>query len=192
MLFYLPGCPRTPFGAVPVLKIWVLYRAKRGLDMKRAFDEEFIRFLVTPQPYRLFCDDILREFTPKEFVGLVSDLFRQLGCSVMTGPEGADEAIDILCKAPEGDYIVQCKKWKAKVGVATVREVYGAAVKYQAKGAFIVTVGEFTSTAADFLIDLRPPPVRLIDGKELFDLMNQHMPTVVADIQDGLWESHRE
>ena len=151
---------------------------------------EFVKMLLTPQPYMIF-RDILQKFTPKEFVGLVSDLFQQLGGTVMTGPEGADEAIDILFKTPEGDYIVQCKRWKAKVGVPTVREVYGAAVKHQAKGAFIVTVSEFTDTAKWFITDLRPPPVRLIDGKELFDLMNQHMPTVVADILEGRWKSHR-
>lgn len=148
---------------------------------------EWIRSLVQPQPYVIFCD-ILRKYTPKEFVGVVSDLFQQLGYSVMTGPAGADEVMDILCKTPEGDYIVQCKRWKAKVGVATVREVYGATVKHQAKGAFIVTVSEFTDIAKRFIKDLPPPRVRLIDGKELFDLMNQHMPTVVADIRNGLWK----
>ena len=152
--------------------------------------EEWIRSLTKPQPYRLFCD-LLRKLTPSEFVGLVSDLFQRMGANVKISPAGADEAIDILCKTPEGDYIVQCKRWKAKVGVATVREVYGAAVKCQAKGAFIVTVSEFTDTAENFTIDL-PPPVKLIDGKELFDLMNQYMPTVVADIRNGLWKSHRE
>ena len=151
---------------------------------------EFMHYLVTPQPYMVFCD-ILRKFTPKEFVSLVADLFREMGGNVTLGAAGPNEVIDILCKTAEGDYIVQCKKWKAKVGVPVVREVFGAAVKRQAKGVFIVAASEFTSTAVDFLIDLRPPPVRLIDGKELFDLMNQHMPSVVADIQEGIWKSQK-
>lgn len=152
--------------------------------------QEFIRSLLRPQPYRIFCDKLLK-LTPKEFVRLVSDLFRQMGDNVMTGPEGADEAIDILCKTPEGDYVVQCKRWKAKVGVPTVREVYGAALKHRALGVFIVTVSKFTPKARGFIVDLPPPPVRLIDGEKLFDLMNQYMPTVVADIRDGRWKSHR-
>jgi restriction system protein len=143
--------------------------------------QEFIRSLLQPQPYMLFCDK-LRKFTSKEFIRLVSDLFRQFCDNAIIGPAGADEAIDILCKTSEGEYIVQCKRWQKKVGVPTVREVYGAAVKHQALGAFIVTISEFTSAARWFIIDLRPPPVRFIDGKELFDLMNQHLPTVVADI----------
>lgn len=148
--------------------------------------QEWVRSLLRPLPYMLFCDK-LREFTPEEFVRLVSDLLRQMGADVKIGPVGADEAIDMLL---DGDYVVQCKKWKAKVGVATVREVYGAAVKHQVKGAVIVTVSEFTIKAERFLIDLRPP-IGLIDGKELFALMNQHMPNVVADIQEGIWKSHR-
>jgi len=135
----------------------------------------------------LFCDK-LREFTPQEFVSLVSDLFRQMGGDTEIGPVGANGAIDIFLG---GDYIVQCKKWKAKVGVATVREVYGAAVKQRAKGAFIVAVSEFTDAANNFLIDLPPPTIRLIDGKKLFDLMNQHIPSVVADIQEGIWKSQK-
>lgn len=163
---------------------------------------EFIRSQLRSQylrlwpPYCLFRDK-LREFTSKEFEILVSDLFRQLGCNdVKISPAGADGATDILCKTSEGDYIVQCKKWKAKVGVATVREVYGAAVNRQAKGAFIVTVSKFTriAIAEKVKINLHPPPapqVLLIDGLYLFDLMNQHMPSVVADIQEGIWKSQK-
>ena len=151
-------------------------------EMDSYLGEECLRSLT--QPYILFCDK-LQEFTPNEFVRLVSDLFRQMGHDAKTGPVGANEAIDIWL---DGDYIVQCKKWKANVGEPTVREVYGAAVKHQAKGVFIVAVSEFTDKAKSFVIDLRPPPVRLIDGKELFDLMNQYMPSVVADIQEGIWK----
>ncbi len=172
---------------------------------------ESIRSLLEPQPYMVFCDK-LREFTSREFESLVADLFREMGADATLSKNGPDEAIDILCKTAEGDYIVQCKKWKGKkVGVKVVREVYGVAKKKQAKGAFIVTVSEFTDKAVEFTIDRPPstiadrllligseepfnlinPPVGLIDGKELFDLMNQHMPTIVTDIIKGRRKSHR-
>jgi restriction system protein len=143
--------------------------------------DEFIRMLVTPQPYMIFCDR-LRELTPKGFETLIEQLLRQMGLNVLPGGAGPDEAIDLVCEIPGGGIIiVQCKKWKRKVGVPIVREVFGAAIKHQAAGAIIVTVGEFTDPAKEFTIDLRIP-LRLIDGKELFELMNQHMPNRVADI----------
>jgi len=152
--------------------------------------EEWLRSLLRPMPYMLFCDK-LRKFTSKEFEMLVSDLFRQLGGDVEVGPAGANEGIDILGRFTDGDFIIQCKKWKAKVGEPTVREVYGVAVKHQVKGAIIVTTSKFTREAEEFRLDLRPPAVGLIDGKELFALMNQHMPAVVADIQKGIWKSQK-
>jgi len=147
--------------------------------------EEFERMVTQPLPYELFCDQ-LRKFTPKEFVGLVFDLLRQMGVNdAKTGPVGANGAIDILL---DGDCIVQCKKWKAKVGVAIVREVLGAAVDKKVKGAIIVAVSEFTSKAQNFA-KKTSPPVGLVNGNKLFYLMNQHMPRVVADIQEGIWKS---
>lgn len=151
---------------------------------------KFARMIMTPAPYMIFCARLL-EFTPKQFERLVSDLFRQMGADPIIGPVGANGAIDILLEFDDGDFIIQCKKWKAKVGVGTVREAYGAAVKHQVKGAFIVTTSEFTHDAKWFPIDLRPPSVALIDGKKLFDLMKQHMPSVVADIQEGIWRSQK-
>ncbi|GAI19820.1 unnamed protein product [marine sediment metagenome] len=150
--------------------------------------QEWWRSLLRPIPYRVFCDK-LREFTSREFEKLVSDLFRQLGADPKISPAGANEGIDILLRFTDGDFMIQCKKWKKRVGEPTVREVYAAAAKHKVKGAIIVTTSEFTIKAMEFLIDLRPPPVGLIDGKKLFDLMNQHMPSVVADIQEGIWKS---
>ena len=105
-----------------------------------------------------------------------------MGLSVSPSKAGPDKAIDLVCESPEiGTIIVQCKKWKGKVGVPTVREVFGAAIKHQAAAAIIVTTGEFTDPAKEFTNDLRIP-LGLVDGKQLFELMNQHMPNRVAEI----------
>ena len=148
---------------------------------------EWILSLLRPMPHRLFCDK-LPKLTSKEFERLVSDFFRNAGGVVEIGPVGANGAIDIFCRFTDGDFIIQCKKWKAKVGEATVREVYGVAEKKKVKGAFIVAASEFTKGAERFVIGLSTP-VGLIDGEELFKLMNQYMPGVVADIQEGIWKS---
>lgn len=143
--------------------------------------DEFIRMLVTPQPYMIFRDR-LRELSPKGFETLIEQLLRQMGLNVLPGGTGPDEAIDLKCETPGGGIImVQCKKWKGKVGVPIVREVFGAAMRHKATGAIIVTLSEFTDPAKEFTIDLRIP-LGLIDGKQLYELMNQHMPNRVAEI----------
>ncbi len=145
-------------------------------DMK-----QFIKSLLRPLPNQIFCDKLLGK-SPKYFEELIADLLRRLGGQVIPGIRGADGGIDLFVKTPQGDYIVQCKRWKRKVGVAVVREVYGIASKSEAKGAFVISVSEFTDAAVYFSENL-DPQVGLIDGRELFYLMTQIMPTVVEDIQ---------
>jgi HJR/Mrr/RecB family endonuclease len=150
---------------------------------------EFIRRLVRPLPYRVFCDKLL-EFNAKEFEGLVADLLGSLGGQVIPSKEGADGGADLLWKISKGEYIVQCKKWEKKVGIPIVREIYGATMKSQTNGAFIVTKSEFTDWAIDFTKDLSPR-VGLIDGRLLFNLLTQIMPSIVEDIQEGRWKRNK-
>ncbi|MBI2916960.1 MAG: restriction endonuclease [Chloroflexi bacterium] len=123
----------------------------------------------------------MRKRTARDFQGVIAQLLREIGGDVTPGPIGADEGVDLLWKATDGEFIVQCKKWKAKVGVPVVREVFGAAMRHKSAGAIIVTTSEFTDAAKDWTIDLRIP-LRLVDGKQLFDLMDQRMPTFVANV----------
>jgi len=144
---------------------------------------KFINYLLTPPPYRIFCDK-LHGFNQQEFIQLISDLFEALGCQVTPGPKGPDETIDLMCETGSGNYTIQCKKWRwdHKVKVKDVREVYGAAVKHKAAGVLIVTTSDFTENARQFSYGLEPPRVGFIDGKQLFDLMKQHLPDVVSRI----------
>lgn len=183
----LPPKPHDEQSLVVFLN-WLLQplKSKRSAhtSLQRPLSEnnaQFIESLVRPLPYHVFCDKLLGE-SPKYFEELIADFLRRLGGQVIPGVRGADGAIDLSVKTPQGDYIVQCKRWKNKVDVAVVREVYGVASKLEAKGAFVISVSEFTDTAAYFSENLNPP-VGLIDGRELFYLMTQIMPSVVEDIQ---------
>ena len=59
--------------------------------------------------------------------------------------------MDLELRVGQDKYLVQCKQWKVyKVGVATVRELYGAMAAEGAVGGFVVASGEFTEDAKRF------------------------------------------
>ena len=114
--------------------------------------------------------DALQGMSWQQFELLVGEGFRRRGYAVTElGGGGADGGVDlVLSKAGEKSF-VQCKQWKAfKVGVATVRELYGVMAAHGAAGGFVVTSGRFTQEASAFA---RGRNVRLIDGPALMQLL---------------------
>lgn len=109
---------------------------------------------------------VLNGMSWQEFEILVGESFRRRGYAVAeTGGGGADGGIDLVLKKDGEKFLVQCKQWKAfKVGVATIRELYGVMAAGGAAGGFVVTSGVFTKEAKDFAEGRN---IDLIDGAEL-------------------------
>ncbi len=97
----------------------------------------------------------LNEMSWPEFEMLVGEAFRRGGYSVTeTGGGGADGGVDLVLRKDGEKYLVQCKQWRAyKVGVTTVRELYGVMAAAGAAGGFVVTSGVFTQEAKSFAED---------------------------------------
>jgi len=102
----------------------------------------------------------------QEFEMLVGEAFRRKGYAVAEiGGGGADGGIDLVLKKSGEKFLVQCKQWKAfKVGVTTVRELYGVMAASGAVGGFVVTSGVFTQEAKTFAAGIN---IELIDGTAL-------------------------
>lgn len=80
--------------------------------------------------------EALQGMSWQQFELLVGEGFRRRGYAVKeVGGGGADGGVDlVLAKAGEKTF-VQCKQWKAfKVGVSTVRELYGVMAAHGAAG----------------------------------------------------------
>jgi restriction system protein len=109
----------------------------------------------------------LNNMSWQQFEALVGEAFRRKGYAVAeTGGGGADGGIDLVLKRGGETFLVQCKQWKAfKVGVTTVRELYGVMVAEGATGGFVVTSGEFKNDAQDFA---RGRNIELVDSKALY------------------------
>lgn len=103
----------------------------------------------------------------QQFEGLVSEFFRRRGYSIkQTGGNGPDGGIDLIAQKGSDNYFVQCKQWRAnKVGVQTVRELYGVISAQGAAGGFVVSAGKFTDEAKKFANGLN---ITLINGRSLY------------------------
>ena len=77
--------------------------------------------------------------------------------------------IHLVLKKEGETFLVQCKQWKAyKVGVSTVRELYGVMAAKGAAGGYVVTSGVFTDEAQAFAAGRN---IKLMDGKALHALI---------------------
>lgn len=114
-------------------------RGRRQLELHRS---------VASDPTR----DSLEKMTWRDFENLAVETFRQQGYRVVErGGSGPDGGVDIELHMGKDKYLVQCKQWKvAKVGVATVRELYGVMTAERAVGGFVVASGQFTEEARNF------------------------------------------
>ena len=120
--------------------------------------------------------DALDGMSWQEFELLVGEAYRLQGYRVTEiGGGGPDGGVDLVLAKGSEKFFVQCKQWKAyKVGVATVRELYGVMAAKGATGGFVVTSGRFTADAKDFA---QGRNIELIDGPRLFALIQQARQT---------------
>ncbi len=123
--------------------------------------------------------DALDGMTWNEFELLVGEAFRRQGYAVTeTGGGGADGGVDLVLSKGGERFLVQCKQWKAfKVGVTTVRELYGVMAARGAAGGYVVTSGQFTDDAREFAAGRN---ITLIDGPALRSLIGGIQPTQAA------------
>lgn len=108
----------------------------------------------------------LEKINWRDFEGLVAECFRQQGYRVVErGGDGPDGGVDLELYMASDKYLVQCKQWKtSKVGVATVRELYGVMTAERAIGGFVVTSGAFTDDAKAFA---EGRSIKLVDARKL-------------------------
>lgn len=73
--------------------------------------------------------------------------FKTLGYSALPTAMSGDYGADIILKKTGEKIVVQCKRYKGKVGVAAVQEVIGAKGYYKADKAMVITNSYYTPNA---------------------------------------------
>ncbi len=112
----------------------------------------------------------IRSLTWRQFEELVAEAYRRQGYTVIENQTiGADGGIDVRLKKDNALHLVQCKNWRInKVGVKTVREMYGVMVAEHASSMKIIISGMFTQEAKSFAHN---KPIDLVDGPQLEKLI---------------------
>lgn len=136
----------------------------------------------------------IRDLPWRQFEELVAEAFRRDGFTVIENAyAGADGGVDIRLRKSGESYLVQCKNWrKQRIGVATVREMFGVLAAESAGGVFIVCSGTFTAEAVRFA---EGKPINLVDGDKLMRMIvrvRRNSPERVCktDVTGQQLESH--
>jgi restriction system protein len=112
----------------------------------------------------------IRTLSWREFEELVGEAYRRLGYTVKENSgSGPDGGVDLTLRKDGDLVLVQCKQWRTmKVGVKTVRELYGVMTAKHASSGSAITSGTFTHEARLFAIN---KPIKLVDGRGLAALV---------------------
>jgi restriction system protein len=104
--------------------------------------------------------------SPRDFERLIGEAFRERGFQVTGfGSRGAEGAADLALVKTGERFLVQFKHWrKHEVGVLAVRELKTALDAVGAQGGYVLTAGEFTREAREFV---RRTRIELIGGRAL-------------------------
>lgn len=155
---------------------------------------------ATPNDYRLDVIELLLKLPPAGFERLAQRILREAGFIqvVVTGSSG-DEGIDgygTLQINPLVSFKVlfQCKRYRKSVSPSHVRDFRGAMAGRADKG-IIITTGTFTAEARREASRDGVPPIELIDGEKLVDML-EHLelglkPVTAYEIDESFFNEFR-
>lgn len=153
-----------------------------GISAYKRHERSELHLGVAKSPSR----SALERMSWGQFERLVGETFRRKGFAVEErGGSGSDGGIDLVLRAGNDKYFVQCKQWKAeRVGVATVRELFGVMAAEHAVGGFVVTSGQFTDDAKRFA---EGRSIELVGTDTLLALIKETAdPSVVGLIEENI------
>lgn len=113
--------------------------------------------------------DDMQLLSPTEFEKLVAKTYRDQGNRVEEVGSTGDHGIDLIVHTRKGETVlVQCKKYKGKVGEPVVRDFYGVLRASEADAGAIVTTGLITPQAR---LWAEGKPIFLYDGRAFLKII---------------------
>jgi len=125
-----------------------------------------------------------------DFEHLIRDLFEREFASaeadVRVTRASRDGGVDAVIFDPDpirgGKLVVQAKRYTNTVGVAAVRDLYGAMTAERASKGILVTTATFGGDSWEFAKD---KPITLLDGGGLLHLLHKHGVAARIDLQEA-------
>lgn len=134
---------------------------------------------------------LLLEIEPHEFELLIEALYKEMGFQTKLTQHSYDGGIDIICEKKEvGEKeitLIQCKRYKSNIGVATVRELAGVVADRKATKGVVVTTANFTREAIKF--SASNPSIELISYPNLNRLLNMNLNSSWPVTMDAIFRS---
>jgi restriction system protein len=197
------GTSLTPDESREIFLKWVrVFQEQRRAkaNIKEPIAEQAEGTGTTSNDYRNDVIDLLLRLPPAGFERLAQRLLREAGFIqvVVTGSSG-DEGIDgygTLQINPLVSFKVlfQCKRYRKSVSPSHVRDFRGAMAGRADKG-IIITTGTFTAEARREASRDGVPPIELIDGEKLVDML-EHLelglrPVTAYEIDEQFFNEFR-
>ncbi len=169
-----------------------LREARKAKQLARAEEEdELDEDESAPRDWKERLLEVLFEVPPDSFERLARRLLREAGfvSATVTGRSG-DGGIDGIgvyrLSLVSFPVFFQCKRYKGSVGASAVRDFRGAMSGRGDKG-LLITTGSFTADAKQEATRDGAPPVDLIDGERLCDLLREYelgVRSIVRQVED--------
>lgn len=145
--------------------------------------------------------ETIQSLPPAGFERLCQRLLREAGFTEVhvTGQSG-DGGIDghgilQINELVSFRVLFQCKRYQGSVGPGTIRDFRGAMTGRTDKGIFLTT-GSFSRDAEKEALRDGAPPVELVDGERLIELMQRLnlgvKPRTVYDVDERFFEEYRK
>ncbi len=113
--------------------------------------------------------DDLRSLSPADFEELVAETYRAQGHYVQLVGGTGDHGIDLIVRSQRGEtWLVQCKRYRGKIGEPIVRDFYGALRASDADGGAVITTGTISAAAR---LWAEGKPIKLYDGEQFIKIV---------------------
>ena len=162
-------------------KLYVLHIKAKSINDAMLLEQDLVekrdyykrKFEIEKSIKAKYRSGIVDDIHHKGFEKLVGELFDFMGYSVYVTGGSGDGGVDLSGKNRQTNQkiIIQCKRYKGKVDIGSVRDFYGALMHTKADKGFIVTTGNFTEPA---FVWVKDKPIDLIDGKRLKELLHTY------------------
>lgn len=165
-----------------VRRLSTLTRAVQGGKDVEEVEEE----AAAEQSWRKQLLSVLLKLPPDAFERLGQRVLRESGFTKVevtgrAGDGGIDGVGVLRIQLISFQVLFQCKRYRDAVGASAIRDFRGAMVGRTDKGLFITT-GRFTAEARREATRDGAPPIELIDGDELCELLKQLRIGVMTEV----------
>jgi len=132
----------------------------------------FMLAIVLEERHKKVKADTLEEMkalSASQFEELVADTYRAQGHKVEVIGSPGDHGIDLVVHTRKGEtWLVQCKKYRGKVGEPVIRDFYGVLQASSADAGAVITTGYITAAAR---LWAEGKPIFLYDGEEFIKVI---------------------